>query len=103
MPRIDSSIPDPTKELERKTTDTLGIILEKIQAAEWSFQRALDALDTLWGVTSGLVSREAMDEITAAHSYCRAMQKKGHFDYTAVLQAKEAGEKSKEEQTMGSW
>jgi len=83
--RIDTSVPDPASEINRKANETLLTILERIEGSEWSFQRAVDALDVLWGVSAGLVDREIMDGITSAHGFCTAQMKKGHGDYDSVL------------------
>ncbi|MBV6637361.1 MAG: hypothetical protein KI788_15835 [Mameliella sp.] len=79
--------PDPIKELERKAAETLGLVLNKIEAAEWSFERAIDALDILWSLAAGLIPEDDMDQIAETHGFCQRMIKQGHKDYDDVLRA----------------
>ena len=59
-------VPDPRDELERKGREHLVHVRYRLQAGEIGLRYAHGALESLWGVCAGLVSKELMGLISDA-------------------------------------
>lgn len=68
-----NGVPTHKEEIERKTWETLTLWVERVERRQCAPRDAEIALETLWGVSAGLVSRDAMDTLSDAIEACRAM------------------------------
>jgi len=66
-----SDLPTIEEELERKATETLAGVLQRLSSGETSAEVVRASLQALWDAVSGLVSKELMDMIAESRDAIR--------------------------------